>query len=61
MLSFIGFLFYFCRRSRHCRYCGDLGIKSQMVRGSHGTYFCDAACKASRSAQTLIEMPRRIG
>lgn len=52
MLSFIGFLFYFARRSRHCAFCAERSIKSQMVRGPFGAYFCNAACKADGSMES---------
>lgn len=46
MFSFLACLFYVVRRSRHCAYCGELGIKSQMTRDALNAWFCDAACGA---------------
>jgi hypothetical protein len=51
MFSFIRFLIYLCRRGRHCGYCGQLSIRSQMTRDSSGTYFCNAGCQLDRSAE----------
>lgn len=53
MFSFLACLFYVVRRSRHCAYCGELSIKSQMLREPHGRYFCDAECKASTSMERV--------
>ena len=45
MFSFIAFLIYACRRSRHCAYCGQLGIKSDMRRAHTNAWVCNAFCE----------------